>query len=53
MCPMLKQIQAHTITGILDDLELKDLPVKTIAKKFKELKNQIEAVFMLLEKDLN
>ncbi len=53
MCPMFKQIQAHTITGILDDLELKDLPTEIITTNFKELKNEIQALFILLEKDLN
>ena len=53
MCPMFKQIQVHTITGILDDLELKDLPTEIITTNFKELKNEIQALFILLEKDLN
>jgi signal transduction histidine kinase/CheY-like chemotaxis protein len=53
MCPMFKQIQAHDITGILDNLELKDLPIESISSDFKELKNQIATIFILLEKDLN
>lgn len=53
MCPMFKQIQAQTISQLLDDMELKDLPIEAIAANFKELKNQIEAVFMLIEQDLN
>ena len=32
MCPMFKQIQAHTISGILDDLERKDLSLQVIKK---------------------
>ena len=38
MCPMFKQIQAYTITEILDNLELKELPIATIAIDFEELK---------------
>lgn len=53
MSPMFKQIQAHDITRILDDLELKDLPIEIITTNFKELKNKILALFILLEKDLN
>lgn len=53
MCPMFKQIQAHAITGILGDLELKDFRTEKIITNFKELKNKILALFMLLEKDLN
>lgn len=53
MCPMFKQIQTQTISQLLDDMELKDLPIEAIAANFKELKNQIEAVFMLIEQDLN
>ncbi|MFV5696738.1 hybrid sensor histidine kinase/response regulator [Flavobacterium sp. ZT3R17] len=53
MCPMFKQIQAHDITGILDDLELKDLPVESITANFKELKNRILTLFILLEKELH
>lgn len=52
MCPMFKQIQAYTITEILDNLELKELPIATIAIDFEELKNKIVALFILLEKDL-
>ncbi|HEX9151875.1 MAG TPA: hybrid sensor histidine kinase/response regulator, partial [Flavobacterium sp.] len=51
MCPMFKQIQAHNITGILDELELKDLPIEDITANFKELKNRILALFILLEKE--
>ncbi|MFV8341360.1 hybrid sensor histidine kinase/response regulator [Flavobacterium sp. XS2P39] len=53
MCPMFKQIQAHTIAGILDDFELNDLPLGVIVSDFKELKNKIVALFILLEKDLD
>ena len=53
MCPMFKQIQAHDITGILDDLELKDLPIEVNIAHFKELKNRILTLFTLLEKELN
>lgn len=53
MGPMFKQIQAYTITGILDDLELKVLPIEIIVTNFKELKNKIVALFVLLEKDLS
>lgn len=53
MCPMFKQIQTQTISQLLDDMELKYLPIEAIAANFKELKNQIEAVFMLIEQDLN
>jgi signal transduction histidine kinase/DNA-binding response OmpR family regulator len=53
MCPMFKQIQAHTITEILDDLELKDLPTEIIITNLKELKNEVGILFMLLEKELS
>lgn len=53
MCPMFKQIQAQTISQLLDDMELKDLPIEAITTNFKKLKNQIEVVFMLIEQDLN
>jgi signal transduction histidine kinase/CheY-like chemotaxis protein len=53
MCPIFKQIQAHTITEILDDLELKELSIETINIHFKGLKNEIPTLFKLLKKDLN
>jgi signal transduction histidine kinase/DNA-binding response OmpR family regulator len=53
MCPMFKQIQAHDITGILDDLELKDLPIEVRIAHFKELKNRLLTLFILLEKEIN
>lgn len=53
MCPMFKQIQAYDITEILDDLELKDLPLESSIALFKEVKNRIRSLFILIEKDLN
>ncbi|MFV5690541.1 hybrid sensor histidine kinase/response regulator [Flavobacterium sp. LT1R49] len=53
ICPMFKQIQANTITEILDDLELKDLSIAVINANFKELKNKIATLFILLEKAIN
>jgi signal transduction histidine kinase/DNA-binding response OmpR family regulator len=50
--PIFKQIQAHAITTILDDFELKELPMETKQLNFKELKNRTAILLELLKKEL-
>jgi response regulator RpfG family c-di-GMP phosphodiesterase len=53
MCPMFKQIKAHDITVILDDLEWKDFPLESSTAHFMELKNRMQTLFIHLEKELH
>jgi signal transduction histidine kinase/DNA-binding response OmpR family regulator len=53
MGPMFKQIEAHEIIEILNDLELKESLFEEIDVKFKILKTKIASLFLLLEKELN
>ena len=53
MCAMFKQIQAHTVSVILDDLESKDLTVEIIIANVTELKKRLTALFILIEKEQN
>ena len=53
MNPMFNQIKAFHITTILDQLELEDGTIQNINIIFRDLKNKIANLFMLLEKELN
>jgi signal transduction histidine kinase/CheY-like chemotaxis protein len=51
MGPMFKQIQANEISGILDQLELDDFTIAAIKIHSKNLKDKIDLLFTLLEKE--
>ncbi|MFV8392337.1 ATP-binding protein [Flavobacterium sp. LB2P6] len=53
MGPMFKQIQANEISGILDTLELEDFTLAAIQIHSKNLKDKIDHVFTLLQKELD
>ena len=51
MGPMFKQIQAHEISAILDQLELDDFTLATIKIYSENLKEKIDSLFTLLQKE--
>jgi signal transduction histidine kinase/DNA-binding response OmpR family regulator len=53
MGPMFRQIEAHEIVQIINDLEFNESPFEEIEVKFKMLKNAISSLFLLLEKEIN
>lgn len=53
MTPMFKQIEAHEIYEILENLESKEHSSNEIETNFKVLKDKIATLFLLLEKELN
>lgn len=53
MGPMFKQIQSNEISGILDTLELEDFTLAAIQIHSKNLKDKIDHVFTLLQKELD
>lgn len=52
MNPMFKQIQAHTISQKLDELELNDFSMVELSQMWSPLKTEIIRVLNLLEKEL-
>lgn len=53
MGPMFKQIQANEISTILDQLELDDFIIDLIKIHFENLKDKIDSLFTLLQKELD
>ncbi|TDD99345.1 hybrid sensor histidine kinase/response regulator [Flavobacterium cellulosilyticum] len=53
MNPMFKQIRAHEISVILDQLELKDNSLAEITSLFETVKPKIMTLFELLKKEIN
>lgn len=52
MNPMFKQIEAHEIVEILNDLEYKEISFEELEIKFKVLKTAITSLFLLLENEI-
>ena len=53
MGPMFKQIQANEISTILDQLELDDFIIDLIKIHSENLKDKIDSLFTLLQKELD